>query len=115
MRIGIVGCGLIGKRRATVAREAGDSVVMVADVDAARAQQVAAECSSQWSADWHAVISRDDVDAVVVATVNKFLAPVTISAAEHGKHILCEKPLGRNPAESRQMVAAARTAGVVLK
>jgi predicted dehydrogenase len=48
MRIGIVGCGLIGKRRALVAREVGDSVVIVADVDTTRAQQVAAECGG-WS------------------------------------------------------------------
>jgi predicted dehydrogenase len=115
MRIGIVGCGLIGKRRATVAREAGDSVVIVADVDTARARQVAAECNSEWSSDWHDVVLRNDVDAVVVATVNKFLAPVTIAAAEQGKHILCEKPLGRNPAESQQMVAAARATDVALK
>jgi len=41
LRIGVVGCGLIGKRRAAVARETGDRVVIVADIDAARAQQVA--------------------------------------------------------------------------
>jgi len=115
MRIGIIGCGLIGKRRAIVAREMGDSVVMVADIDAARAQQVAAECGSAWSTDWHDVIRCDDVEAVVVATVNKALAPVTIAAAGRGKHVLCEKPLGRNPIESQQMVEAARTASVVLK
>jgi predicted dehydrogenase len=115
MRIGIVGCGLIGQRRASVARDAGDSVVIVADVDTARAQQVAVECGSLWTADWTDVISRDDVDAVVVATVNNILAPVTIAAARRGKHVLCEKPLGRNPVESHQMVEAARAADVILK
>jgi predicted dehydrogenase len=114
MRIGVVGCGLIGRRRALVAHEAGDAVVIVADVDTPRAQAVAAECGSAWTADWHDVISRGDVDAVVVATVNQVLAPVTIAVAGHGKHVLCEKPLGRNPAESQQMVDAARAAGVVL-
>jgi predicted dehydrogenase len=115
MRIGIVGCGLIGQRRASVARDAGDSVVIVADVDTVRAQRVAAECDSLWTADWTDVISHDDVDAVVVATVNKVLAPVTVAAARRGKHVLCEKPLGRNPVESQQMVEAARAADVILK
>jgi len=115
MRIGIVGCGLIGRRRASVARDAGDSVVIVADVDTARAQQVAVECGSLWTADWTEVILRDDVDAVVVATVNKVLSPVTVAAAGHGKHVLCEKPLGRNPVESQQMVEAARAGDVILK
>ena len=100
MRVGIVGCGLIGKRRALVARAAGDAVTVVADVDDERARQVAAECGGEWTADWRDVIERDDVDAVVVATVNKVLAPVTVAAAGRGKHVLCEKPLGRNPVES---------------
>ncbi|MDH7475740.1 MAG: Gfo/Idh/MocA family oxidoreductase, partial [Anaerolineae bacterium] len=43
------------------------------------------------------------------------LAPVTIAAACSGKHVLCEKPLGRNAGEAQQMVDAARKAGVVLK
>jgi len=115
MRIGIVGCGLVGKRRALVARDAGDSVQVAADIDVTRAQLVAAECGSEWAADWRDVIERDDVDAVVVATVNKVLAPVTMAAVGRGKHVLCEKPLGCNPAESQLMVDAARAAGVVLK
>ncbi len=115
MRIGIIGCGLIGKRRARVAREAGDTIVIAADVDLSRAREVAQECGGVPVADWREVVSREDVDAVVVATVNKFLAPATIAAASCGKHVLCEKPLGRNPAESEQMVQAARAASIVLK
>ncbi len=115
MRVGIVGCGLIGRRRAAVARELGDRVVAVADIDAARAQQVAQENGCAWTTDWQEVVARGDVDVVVVSTVNKVLAPVTIAAAEAGKHILCEKPLGRNADEAQQMVEAVRKAGVVLK
>jgi predicted dehydrogenase len=89
--------------------------VAVADVDAARAQQVATEHRCAWSTDWREVVSRPDVDTVVVATVNKVLAPVTIAAALAGKHVLCEKPLGRNAGEAQEMVEAARQAGVILK
>jgi predicted dehydrogenase len=115
MRVGIVGCGLIGRRRAAVAQELGDHVVAVADIDAARAQQVAQENDCAWTTDWQEVVARGDVDVVVVSTVNKVLAPVTIAAAQSGKHVLCEKPLGRNADEAQQMVEAAQKAGVVLK
>jgi predicted dehydrogenase len=115
MRVGIVGCGLIGRRRAAVARELGDRVVAVADIDAARAQQVAAENGCEWMVDWREVVARGDIDAVVVSTVNKVLSPVTIAAAQSGKHVLCEKPLGRNADEAQQMMEAARKADVVLK
>jgi predicted dehydrogenase len=43
------------------------------------------------------------------------LAPVTIASLESGKHVLCEKPLGRNFAEAEQMVAAAGKTGRILK
>jgi predicted dehydrogenase len=114
-RVGIAGCGVIGRRRAIVARDAGHRVVAVADLDLARANQVAAECEATATTDWQRVVTRTDLDAVVVSTVNKALAPVTIAALESGKHVLCEKPLGRNAVEAERMVAAARRSGRVLK
>jgi predicted dehydrogenase len=115
LRIGIVGCGLIGRRRAAVAREAGHRVVAVADVDAAKAAALAQESGAEPLSDWRRLIERPDIDAVVVATFNAALAPVTIASLESGKHVLCEKPLGRNFAEAEQMVAAGRKAGRILK
>jgi len=114
-RIGIVGCGLIGSRRAGVTRELGEKVVLVADVDAARARGLAEENGVEWSNDWQRVVSHPDIDIVVVSTVNKVLAPVTVAALRGGKHVLCEKPLGRNIAEALDMVEAARQADRVLK
>jgi predicted dehydrogenase len=113
--VAVVGCGLIGKRRARVARELGDRVVLVVDVDLARAEALAAEVGSEAAADWQAAVAHPQVDVVVVSTMNKALAPITIAAARAGKHVLCEKPLGRNAAEAHAMVESARAAGVILK
>ena len=116
MRVGVVGCGLVGRRRATVVREsAGDEVVIVADVDRTRAEEVARENGCLVTTDWREVVSRVDVDAVIVSTTNDWLAPISIAAAQNGKHVLCEKPLGRNPEESWQLVEAARANEVKLK
>jgi predicted dehydrogenase len=115
LRIGIVGCGLIGRRRAAVAREAGHRVVAVADVDTAKAAAVAQESGAEPLSDWRRLVERADIEAVVVATFNAALAPATIASLESGKHVLCEKPLGRNFAEAERMVAAGRKAGRILK
>jgi predicted dehydrogenase len=116
MKVGIVGCGLIGKRRAQVAHQTpGDEVVIVADVDENRARAAADETGCLAVQDWQEVVRRDDLDAVVVATPNKYLTPVSVAALENGKHVLCEKPPGRNFAETQAMVAATQKAGRVLK
>ncbi len=116
MRVAVVGCGLIGTRRARIIRESpSDELVVVADIDETRCKAEANELGCLSTTRWEDVVSRDDVDAIVVSTVNKFLMPITIAAFEHGKHVLCEKPLGRNAAEADAMVQAAVAHGVVLK
>lgn len=112
MRVGIVGCGLIGRRRAEVVRQlSGDELVIVADIDESRATSLAREMSCLATIDWQETIIRDDVDVVVVSTTNNWLAPITVAALQNGKHVLCEKPPGRNAEEARQMVDAARVNG----
>jgi predicted dehydrogenase len=115
MRVGIIGCGLIGTRRAKVALDSGDEVVVVADLDADRAAAVAAATHAAWATSWTEVVSRDDLDVVVVSTSNDQLARASIAALESGKHVLCEKPLGRNASEAAAIVAAAESAGKLLK
>jgi len=62
--------------------------------------------------DWRRLIERKDIDVVDIASPNDTHAEVAIAAAEAGKAVLCEKPLGRNAAESRAIVEAADKAGV---
>jgi predicted dehydrogenase len=115
MRVGIIGCGLIGTRRAKVALDSGDDVVIVADIAADRAEALAEATRSGWTSSWMEVVSRDDLDVVVVSTSNDLLAAASISALESGKHVLCEKPLGRNGGEAAAIVEAAGSAGKLLK
>lgn len=114
MRVGIVGCGLIGRRRAHVAA-AHDQVLVVCDLHRDRAQALAEAVGAQWSTDWRTVVSRPDLDVIVVCTTNNELRPVVVSALATGKHVLCEKPLGRNAAEAAEMRDAAQEARRVLK
>ncbi|MFL5955192.1 MAG: Gfo/Idh/MocA family protein [Gaiellaceae bacterium] len=113
MRVGIIGCGLIGTRRAQTALASGDELLYVVDVTKERADELARKVGAV-RAEWSDVI-KSDVDVVVVATPNKFLQPTVVEALQAGKHVLCEKPLGRNAAEAETMVEAAKTAGRTLK
>ncbi len=112
----IIGAGRVGGIRAGVIRRSECSLLSaVADTDRARAEKVADGTGAHVSSDWMSVVARNDVDAVVVCTPTKYHAEVTIVALQAGKHVLCEKPLGRNVDEARRMFDAARASGRLLK
>lgn len=115
MRVAIIGCGVIGRKRAK-SLPADVQLAAVADTDHLRARQLAAQHSGcEVEPDWQSCVARPDVDLVIVATVNDALAPVTLAAVRHGKHVLVEKPAARRAEELRPVVDAARTAGVFVK
>jgi predicted dehydrogenase len=105
MRVGIVGCGLIGKKRAD---SLGDArLVACADHDLERAKAIAARPGARSTTDWRAVAEADDVDIVVIATPHDSLAEITLTAVKAGKHVLVEKPAARSAAELEPVVAEA--------
>lgn len=114
MRLGIVGCGLIGQKRATAAVATGHAVVVVADKDAARASALAGRYGAEAKADWRDVVAAD-LDAVIVATSHDSLAMIARGAVEAGKHVLVEKPAGLNLEEVSALAAAARVAARIVK
>ncbi len=63
--------------------------------------------------DYRQLCEDPEVDALIIATPNFTHMPIAVAAAEHGKHVMCEKPLGLNAGEVRRMYQAARDAGVV--
>lgn len=65
------------------------------------------------STDWRDVVNDPGVDAVIIATPPYLHHQMVIAALEAGKHVLCEKPLARNLAETRDMARLAQQAGVV--
>jgi predicted dehydrogenase len=114
LRVAVVGCGLIGQKRAQALRAA--RLVATADTVLERAARLALQhAGCEAVADWRACVARPDVDAVVVSTINASLAEVTLQAVEHGKHVLVEKPAARSARELEPVLEATRRAGVVVK
>ena len=111
MTVGIVGCGLIGQKRA--AALAGAKLVACADVSLDRAQALAARHPGAAAlADWRKLVALPGVQIVVVATPHDQLPLVTLGAIQAGKHVLVEKPAARTAEELDPAIAAARKAGV---
>ena len=59
-----------------------------------------------------ALIKEAPVDAVIVATPNRFHRDIVVAAAQSGRHVLCEKPLALTVAEGEDMLSAVERAGV---
>lgn len=115
-RFAIVGCGTAAVHiHLPLLRAAGLDVT----VFASRSRSSAEAARDAWTSGtvvdrWEDAVTRDDVDAVVVATPNAQHRDVAVAAAAAGKHVLVEKPLARTTAEADEMIAAANDHGVVL-
>lgn len=112
--VAVVGAGLIGSRRAACAADQS-RLEVVADVDELRAAELAQRHGARHTTNWEDAVADSTVDIVAVCTSNKFLAPIAIAALRAGKHVLCEKPMGRNSTEAAQIAGAALDAERVLK
>jgi predicted dehydrogenase len=105
LKYAIVGCGLIGKKRAATL-DSG-SLAVACDLDSARAEALARLYpSTRVTADYNHAVEDPAVNAVIVSTLNSTLAPIALAAVQAGKHVLVEKP----GAITSQEIAALREA-----
>jgi predicted dehydrogenase len=104
--VAIVGCGLIGQKRARALQ--GARLVACTDLDAGRARALAATVPGAVAdRTWQEAVARSDVHIVVVATANDSLAEISRAAVESGRHVIVEKPAARSVAEIDTVARAA--------
>ena len=109
-RIGIIGCGEISAAhgRAYTALSDYCEIVAMSDTVEAAAQRRAAEFGVDTVyTNYHDLLADERIDAVAICTPHYLHAPMTIAAANAGKHILVEKPMCLNIGEVQEMIAAA--------
>jgi predicted dehydrogenase len=116
LRLGILGAANIARQFARdVAASPALTLAAVASRNAETAAAFAAACGlPRHHGSYEALLADPAVDAIYLPLPNSLHAPWAIRAAEHGKHVLCEKPLATSAAEARAMFDAARRHGVML-
>ena len=108
VRIGVVGCGVVGNQHIQYAQQSPlTTVVAVADMDASRARETAEAHGVKKSfADARLLIEDPEVEAVILALPTGIRLALALHAFECGKHVLIEKPVAMNVGEIRQMMRA---------
>lgn len=116
LRVCVVGCGDMGTKHATRWNALPEArVVAVADRRPDRAERLAALLGlDRWYDDYREAAARPDVDVVSVCVPTCLHPEVTIFAAGHGKHVLCEKPMALSLDAADAMIEAAARNGVKL-
>lgn len=117
VRFGIVGFGLHAVRRLmpgfALSRDCQVSALSRRDMSKARASAAQYKIPLAFDSATD-LCGSPEVDAVLVTTPNALHLPDVLTAISHGKPVLCEKPMGLNAAECKQMVEAAREGNVRL-
>jgi predicted dehydrogenase len=116
MRWGVISTGRIARAFLDALRPSQtEHVVAVASRDSAKAAETAREFGvAQAYGTYEALLADPEVQAIYIAVPNSLHAEWAQRAAQAGKHILCEKPLGVSQAQAAAMFSAARDAGVWL-
>jgi len=113
--VGVLGVGEMGRRHAENLRRLVPNarLVAVADIDAGRARRAADELEIENSyGSLDGLLECKGLNAVVIATPDKFHASAVQAVAAAGKDMLCEKPLALNLADAHAAIAAVSKAGV---
>jgi len=117
MKIGIIGCGLIGKKRALALEEfEDDTLVACCDTDK---NKIGEKFSKEFKCDFYnnykTLIDDSDCDIIIVAVINKYAKDIVLYALKNNKHVLIEKPMGINYEESLAIIGQKIINGTKLK
>src|SRR5713101_7979887 len=115
LNIGVVGYGFMGRAHSNAFRKVANFFDLpyepVLKTICARNGDRARAFAAKWGyesavTDWRSLVDSKDIDLIDIASPNDTHAEVAIAAANAGKMVMCEKPLGRNAAEAEAMVNA---------
>jgi predicted dehydrogenase len=109
----IVGCGLIGSRRAgTVSKGA---LKLVYDLDLEKAQALAKSHDARAVSRVEEITADPEIDAVIVSVANAALAPISLAAVRAGKHVIVEKPGAIGSDQLAEIESAAARSGSLVR
>jgi predicted dehydrogenase len=115
MGVCVVGAGMMGRNHVRAWASVPEvRIAAIADLDWARARTLADECGCPAFTDYRSAVDRVGVDLVSVCVPAFYHPEVSVFAAEHGRHVLCEKPIALTIERATRMIDVARRNDVVL-
>lgn len=115
LRIGIVGCGDMGRKHAAAwAQAPGACLAALCDQDAQRAQDLARFYGTDAYLDWRDMLAQETLDVVSICVPCSHHHDIAVAAAERGCHVLCEKPMAMSLTQADAMIGAAEANQVQL-
>ena len=112
---GLIGCGSMGRELATAVLAIPEARLAAAfDPFQAHLERLCAETGAAAADSLDALLAREDVEAVIVASPNHLHCEHTLTAAAAGKHVFCEKPMALSVADCDRMIAACEGRGLRL-
>jgi len=121
LNIGIVGYKFMGKAHSNAYHKVSRFFDLpsspVLKAACGRHVDAVGEFAKKWGwqeieASWEAMLDRDDIDIIDIASPTNTHKDIAVEAARAGKHVLCEKPMALSAAEAREMYSAVKQAGV---
>jgi myo-inositol 2-dehydrogenase/D-chiro-inositol 1-dehydrogenase len=121
LNIGLIGYGFMGRTHSNAFLQAPRFFDLpyrpVLKAVAARKEDRVKKFAENWGyesfdTDWRNLVVRKDIDVIDIASPNDTHREIAVAAANAGKMVMCEKPLGRSAKEAEDMVAAVEAAGV---
>jgi predicted dehydrogenase len=113
LRVAVAGLRIGREHLVALAKHSAAEIRAVCDPVEERAREMAAAFGvPAIYADYEAMLAKEDLDGVCIATPNRLHAPMIRAALRRGLHVMCEKPLALDAAEARDLLGEARAAGV---
>jgi predicted dehydrogenase len=114
MNVAIIGCGLIGNKRAQYLK--GGHLLYCVDKNLQRAQNLANQAPGcQVLLNWQEVMTKPEIDIIIIATTHEVLTEISLAAIKAGKNVLIEKPGARFSKELEPVIAEVEKSNVVVK
>jgi predicted dehydrogenase len=108
MNVGIIGAGLIGLKRAeAISRITDFTLYLVADIYIHKSKSLTEKFGGTFTDNWKDIVNSKNIDFIIICTQHDIAVDIALEALRNGKHVLCEKPLGRNSNEASKIIAMA--------
>ncbi|MBX9743869.1 MAG: Gfo/Idh/MocA family oxidoreductase [Chlamydiales bacterium] len=115
INVAIVGCGLIGKKRAAqIKKDPSTKLLYAVDIHEEPRTFFLTHYGCKVLSHWEELLQVKELDAIIIATPNYLSMPIAKEFLRAKKHIFLEKPFGKNGQESRSILESARQAGTFL-